>query len=207
MNDVEAKVNFNPGEFFTCVGKDYLQIIVTEWKNYLLPIEGVQFGSASIDMYPLGMLYTNLVFPHPEGSVIMKTEIVLIGNLKYQHVIFANDYLNIYCIDINNHKDRYLKLERKKRQKFDFSNMSKQISIVSTNKGMYKEEFVTNKLGEAQINPALSSKMRQELIDVLYTYRNAFSSDNEPLGTISGNEVDINLNIDRPYPPVLRRPA
>ncbi|MBW0517486.1 hypothetical protein O181_057201 [Austropuccinia psidii MF-1] len=49
--------------------------------------------------------------------------------------------------------------------------------------------------------------MRHELIDVLYTYNNAFSSDNEPLRAIKGHEVDITLNIDRPYPPVLRIPA
>ncbi|MBW0560974.1 hypothetical protein O181_100689 [Austropuccinia psidii MF-1] len=49
--------------------------------------------------------------------------------------------------------------------------------------------------------------MRQELINVLYTYKNAFASDDEPLGSIKGHEVDIALNIDRPYPSVLRRPA
>ncbi|MBW0529838.1 hypothetical protein O181_069553 [Austropuccinia psidii MF-1] len=49
--------------------------------------------------------------------------------------------------------------------------------------------------------------MRHELIDVSYTYDNAFASDNEPLGAIKGHEVDITLNIDRSYPPVLRRPA
>ncbi|MBW0504650.1 hypothetical protein O181_044365 [Austropuccinia psidii MF-1] len=49
--------------------------------------------------------------------------------------------------------------------------------------------------------------MRHELIDVLYTYKSEFPSDNEPLGIIKGNEVDITLNIDRPYPPILRRPA
>ncbi|MBW0534176.1 hypothetical protein O181_073891 [Austropuccinia psidii MF-1] len=49
--------------------------------------------------------------------------------------------------------------------------------------------------------------MRHELIDVLYTYNNAFASNKEPLDAIKGHEVDINLNIDRPYPPVLRRPA
>ncbi|MBW0498713.1 hypothetical protein O181_038428 [Austropuccinia psidii MF-1] len=47
--------------------------------------------------------------------------------------------------------------------------------------------------------------MRHELIDVLYTYENAFASDNEPLGAIRGHEVDITLNIERPYLPVLRR--
>ncbi|MBW0562666.1 hypothetical protein O181_102381 [Austropuccinia psidii MF-1] len=49
--------------------------------------------------------------------------------------------------------------------------------------------------------------MMHDLIDVLYTYKNAFASDNEPLGAIKGKEVDVTLNIDRPYPPVLRRPA
>ncbi|MBW0568163.1 hypothetical protein O181_107878 [Austropuccinia psidii MF-1] len=49
--------------------------------------------------------------------------------------------------------------------------------------------------------------MRHELIDLLYTYENAFPSDNEPLGAIKGHEVDITLNIDRSYPQVLRRPA
>ncbi|MBW0463851.1 hypothetical protein O181_003566 [Austropuccinia psidii MF-1] len=49
--------------------------------------------------------------------------------------------------------------------------------------------------------------MRHDLIDLLYTYRKAFASYNGPLGAIKGHEVDINLNIYRPYPPVLRRPA
>ncbi|MBW0527064.1 hypothetical protein O181_066779 [Austropuccinia psidii MF-1] len=49
--------------------------------------------------------------------------------------------------------------------------------------------------------------MRHELIDVLYTYNNAFASDNEPLGAIKGHEVNITLNIDGPYPSVSRRPG
>ncbi|MBW0493008.1 hypothetical protein O181_032723 [Austropuccinia psidii MF-1] len=49
--------------------------------------------------------------------------------------------------------------------------------------------------------------MRHNILNVLYTYKNAFASDNEPLGTIIGHEVDITLIIDSPYLPVLRRPA
>ncbi|MBW0501461.1 hypothetical protein O181_041176 [Austropuccinia psidii MF-1] len=49
--------------------------------------------------------------------------------------------------------------------------------------------------------------MRHDLVNVFYTYKNAFASDNEPLDTSKGHEVDITPNIDRPYPPVLRRPA
>ncbi|MBW0582731.1 hypothetical protein O181_122446, partial [Austropuccinia psidii MF-1] len=93
MNDIEAKVNLDTGAFCTCVGKDYLQAILPGWKSHLLPIEGVQFGSASNNVYPLGILDTNLVFPHPEGSVRMKTEIVVMENCTSQHITLGNDYL------------------------------------------------------------------------------------------------------------------
>ncbi|MBW0493555.1 hypothetical protein O181_033270 [Austropuccinia psidii MF-1] len=49
--------------------------------------------------------------------------------------------------------------------------------------------------------------MRHELVDVFYTYKNDFASDNEPLGAIKGHKANILLNIYRPYPPVLSRPA
>ncbi|MBW0492068.1 hypothetical protein O181_031783 [Austropuccinia psidii MF-1] len=167
MNDIEAKVNLDTGAFCTCVGKDYLQVILPGWKTHLLPIEGVQFSSASNNMYPLGILDTNIMFPHPAGSIRMKTEIVVMDNCTSQHIILGNDYLNIYGIDINNHKDRYFTIGDNKRQKFAFSNMPKQISVVSSVKDTYKDEFVSNQLVEAQINPSLSPKMRNELVDVL----------------------------------------
>ncbi|MBW0516193.1 hypothetical protein O181_055908 [Austropuccinia psidii MF-1] len=49
--------------------------------------------------------------------------------------------------------------------------------------------------------------MKGERIEILFQYREAFASDNEPLGTIKGHEVDVMLNVERPYPPLLRRPA
>ncbi|MBW0527546.1 hypothetical protein O181_067261 [Austropuccinia psidii MF-1] len=181
MNDIEAKVNLDKGAFCTCVGKDYLQSILPGWKNHLLPIQGVQFSSSSNNMYPLGMLKTNLVFPHPPGIIRMNTEILLMDNCTSQHIILGNDCLNIFGIDINNHKDRYFTIGENKRQKFAFSNIPKQISLISSQKETYKEEFVSSQIVEAQINPSLSLKMRHELIDVLYTYNNSFASDNEPL--------------------------
>ncbi|MBW0559219.1 hypothetical protein O181_098934 [Austropuccinia psidii MF-1] len=109
-------------------------------------------------------------------------------NCTSQHIILGNDYLNIYGIDINNNEDRYFTIGENKRQKFAFCNMPKQISLLSSKKDTYKEEFVTNQLVEAQINPSLSPKMRHELADVLYTYNNAFACDNEPLAAINAHE-------------------
>ncbi|MBW0474624.1 hypothetical protein O181_014339 [Austropuccinia psidii MF-1] len=87
MNDTEARVNLDTGAFCTCVSKDYLQAILRGWKNNILPIEGVQFSSSSNHMYPLGILDTNIVFPHPAGSVRMKTEIVVMDKCTSQYII------------------------------------------------------------------------------------------------------------------------
>ncbi|MBW0582199.1 hypothetical protein O181_121914 [Austropuccinia psidii MF-1] len=153
MNNVEAKVNLDTRAFCTFLGKDSLQIILPEWKNHLLPIAGVHFCSSRNNMYPLGILDTNIVFPHPAGGVKMKTEIALMDNCTYQHIILGNDYFNIYGVEINKHKDRYFTIGENKIQKLAFSNIPKQISVVSSNKDAYTEEFVTKQLVEAQINP------------------------------------------------------
>ncbi|MBW0518234.1 hypothetical protein O181_057949 [Austropuccinia psidii MF-1] len=42
--------------------------------------------------------------------------------------------------------------------------------------------------------------MKEELIEILFQYRDAFASDNEPIWAIKGHEVDIMLNVERPYP-------
>ncbi|MBW0504375.1 hypothetical protein O181_044090 [Austropuccinia psidii MF-1] len=137
----------------------------------------------------------------------MKEEILVTKNLTSQQIILAKNYLKIYCIEINNHELRYFTIGENKTQNVSFSNIPKQISILSSSKDTYKKEFVSNQPSEAQINQALSAKMRQELSDVLYTYKDAFSSDNEPLGLIRENQVDINLHIYRLYHPVLKRHA
>ncbi|MBW0513682.1 hypothetical protein O181_053397 [Austropuccinia psidii MF-1] len=49
--------------------------------------------------------------------------------------------------------------------------------------------------------------MKEKLIDLLFEYKNAFATDKEPLGAIIGHEVDIILNVENPYPPILRTPA
>ncbi|MBW0552713.1 hypothetical protein O181_092428 [Austropuccinia psidii MF-1] len=50
-------------------------------------------------------------------------------------------------------------------------------------------------------------QMTEKLIDLLFKHKNAFSTDKEPLGSIIGHEVDIILNVEKPYPPLLRGPA
>ncbi|MBW0513800.1 hypothetical protein O181_053515 [Austropuccinia psidii MF-1] len=49
--------------------------------------------------------------------------------------------------------------------------------------------------------------MKQILIDLSYKYKSAFATDKEPLGAVIGNGVEIILNVEKPYPSLLRKSA
>ncbi|MBW0589270.1 hypothetical protein O181_128985 [Austropuccinia psidii MF-1] len=169
-NNREAKIHLDSGAFSTCAEKDYLEKISTNWKDKLMPIEGKKFSSSSQNMHPLGKFEAATIFPHPAGSIRLKVEFVVMNNCTSKHLILGNDYLKIYGIDINNHKDRYFTIGENK-------------------------------------SPELTPEMKEEIIEIIFQYREAFASDNEPLGAIKGHEVEIILNLERPYPPLLERPA
>ncbi|MBW0505746.1 hypothetical protein O181_045461 [Austropuccinia psidii MF-1] len=49
--------------------------------------------------------------------------------------------------------------------------------------------------------------MKDKLMDLLFRYKNVLTTDKELLGSIIGHEVDIIVNVEKPYPPLLRRPG
>ncbi|MBW0537935.1 hypothetical protein O181_077650 [Austropuccinia psidii MF-1] len=66
---------------------------------------------------------------------------------------------------------------------------------------------MSEQLKEAEFNHEITEIMKEKLIDLLFKYNNVFPTDKEPLGSIIGHEVGISLNVEKPYPPLLRRPA
>ncbi|MBW0577435.1 hypothetical protein O181_117150, partial [Austropuccinia psidii MF-1] len=114
----------------------------------------------------------------------------------------------MYGIDLHNNKDRYFTIGDNKRQKFAFLPFKRQITVNKVSPvNLQLEKFKSEQLKEAEISLHLTDKQENELSSLLYDHRGAFSSDKEPLGAIIGHEVDIILNIERPYPPLLRIPA
>ncbi|MBW0540235.1 hypothetical protein O181_079950 [Austropuccinia psidii MF-1] len=96
----------------------------------------------------------------------------------------------MYGIDLHNNKDRYFTIGDNKCQKFAFLPFKRQIT-----------------LNEAEVSLHLTDSQENKLSALLYDHREAFASDKEPLGEIIGHEVDIIPNVERPYSPLLRRPA
>ncbi|MBW0551307.1 hypothetical protein O181_091022 [Austropuccinia psidii MF-1] len=129
------------------------------------------------------------------------------NNCISQHFRIGNYYLNIHGIDINNHKDRYFTIGENKRQKFALPPENREITIIRQVENVNKETFVSDQFIEAQSSPELTSEIKEELIESLFQYREAFASENEPIGAMKGHEVDIILNVEKLYPPLLRRPA
>ncbi|MBW0590229.1 hypothetical protein O181_129944 [Austropuccinia psidii MF-1] len=53
----------------------------------------------------------------------------------------------------------------------------------------------------------MTRKIKEILTYPLFQIKSAFETDKEPLGSIIGHEVDIILDGEKPYPPMLRIPA
>ncbi|MBW0523247.1 hypothetical protein O181_062962 [Austropuccinia psidii MF-1] len=130
IKNKEAKLRLDSGAFCTCVGNDYLDRIYTNWQPNLMPIEGIKFRSASQYMHPLGILEAEMICPHPAGSIRSKVQFFVMNNCTSQHFILQNYYLDIYGIDINNHKDRYFTIGEDKRQKFAFPLGKREITVI-----------------------------------------------------------------------------
>ncbi|MBW0552969.1 hypothetical protein O181_092684 [Austropuccinia psidii MF-1] len=160
IKNKEAKINLESGAFCTCVGKNYLGMIYTNWQETLIPIEGLKLSSTSQDMHSLGILEVEMIFPHPAGSSRLKVEFVVINNCNSQQFILGNDYLNIYGIDINNHKDRYFTIRENKRQKFSFPLEKRERTVISQVNNVNKEIFVSDQSIEEQISPELTLEIK-----------------------------------------------
>ncbi|MBW0461604.1 hypothetical protein O181_001319 [Austropuccinia psidii MF-1] len=204
----EANVNLDTGAYCTCVGKNYLQTIIQDWEKKPIPIKGVRFSSASESKNTLEIIDLALAFPHPSQCRRVKVEFIAMESCTSNHFILGNDYLSVHGIDISSQKDRYFTIGANQRQKFGFLSNKKQINGIKNEEPIPEtHQFIGEQPIEAELNEELTEKMKQRLINLLLEYKRAFSTDKEPLGAIIGNEVNIILNVEKPYPPLLRRPA
>ncbi|MBW0511921.1 hypothetical protein O181_051636 [Austropuccinia psidii MF-1] len=114
----------------------------------------------------------------------------------------------MYGIDSNNSKDRSFTIGGNKFQKFAFLLFKRQVTVRKVSPvNLQLDKFKAEQLNEAEISLHLTDKQEIELSALLYNHKEAFASYKEPLGEVIGHEVEVILNIERPHPPLLRRPA
>ncbi|MBW0468583.1 hypothetical protein O181_008298 [Austropuccinia psidii MF-1] len=61
-------------------------------------------------------------------------------------------------------------------------------------------------MNAAEVSLHLTDIWENELYTLLYDHKEAFETDKEPLGAMSGHEAEIVFNVERPYPQLLRIP-
>ncbi|MBW0539704.1 hypothetical protein O181_079419 [Austropuccinia psidii MF-1] len=67
-------------------------------------------------------------------------------------------------------------------------------------------EELLNEFREGQFRTTLTSKQKLNSLRMLRKNRPAFAIGEEPLGKIRGHDIELYLDVERPYPPMLRRP-
>ncbi|MBW0533570.1 hypothetical protein O181_073285 [Austropuccinia psidii MF-1] len=104
----------------------------------------------------------------------------------------------MYGIDIYNSKNKHITIGSNKEKKFslDIYQISAQGPI----------ENLLNEFREGQFNTTLTSKQELSLLKMPRKNRPAFAIGEEPLGNIRGHVIELYLDVERPYPPMLRRP-
>ncbi|MBW0486690.1 hypothetical protein O181_026405 [Austropuccinia psidii MF-1] len=59
---------------------------------------------------------------------------------------------------------------------------------------------------EGQFSTTLTSKQKLNLLKMLRKNREAFAIGEDPLGKVRGHDIELYLDVERPYLPMLRRP-
>ncbi|MBW0487633.1 hypothetical protein O181_027348 [Austropuccinia psidii MF-1] len=202
-----TKLLLYPGAFCSFVGKSFLQTCVPNFKDQLLPIYGIKFNSSSSPMKALGILETTVIFPHINGNLRKTVEFVVMESFSSTHFILGSDHLIRYCIYLHNKEDTHFTIGHNKCQKLAFLPFKSQITIKKVSSvSLELEKSKYEHFNEAVIILHLTDEQESQPSALLYDQKEAFASYQEPLGAIVGHEVDIILNIERPYPPLFRRP-
>ncbi|MBW0475897.1 hypothetical protein O181_015612 [Austropuccinia psidii MF-1] len=72
------------------------------------------------------------------------------NNCTSQHFILGNDYLNIYGIDLNDDKERYVTIGGNNRQKFAFPLNRREITVIRKVQSVNTEKLEKDQFIEAQ---------------------------------------------------------
>ncbi|MBW0524428.1 hypothetical protein O181_064143 [Austropuccinia psidii MF-1] len=178
------------------------------YENQAKQGKGYTAGSSCITEVVIDNKHTKLLldpgaFCSCVGKFFLKTCVP-----NFEDHLLPIDGIKFNSANLYNNEYRYFTIGDNKCQKFAFLPFKRQITVSKVAPvNLELEKFKSEQLNEAEISLHLTDNQENELSALLYDHKGAFESDKEPLGEIIGHEVDIILNIERPYPPLLRRPA
>ncbi|MBW0538608.1 hypothetical protein O181_078323 [Austropuccinia psidii MF-1] len=180
------------------VSRSYLDNHFPNWEKQLLPTKAKKFKIASGKMTSICIIIKEIIIPHRKGNIRLNPEFVVLDDAYIQGFLLGTDYQMMYGMDIYNSKNSHITIGANKEKKFSLD-----IYQISTHDPL---EELLNEFREGQFSTTLTSKRTLSLLKILRKKRPAFSIVEEPLGKIKGHDIELYLDVERPYPPMLRRP-
>ncbi|MBW0535904.1 hypothetical protein O181_075619 [Austropuccinia psidii MF-1] len=180
------------------VARNYWDNHFLNWEKPLFPTKAKTFNSASGKMTSIGTIIKEIIIPHRKGNIRINPELLVLDDAHIQGFFVGTDYKRMYGIEIYNSKNRNITINTNKEKKFSLD-----IYQISTHDPL---EELLHAFREGQFSTTLIGKQKLSLLKILSKKRPAFAIGEEPLGKIKGHEIELYLDLERPYPPMLRRP-
>ncbi|MBW0529315.1 hypothetical protein O181_069030 [Austropuccinia psidii MF-1] len=178
--------------------REYLDSHFLHGEKQLLPTKAKSFKRSSGKITSIGTIIKEIIITHRKGNIRLNPEFVVLNDAHIQGFLLGTDYKRIYGIDIYNSKNRHITIG---------TNMEKKISLdiyhISSQDPL---EELRNGFRQGQFSTTLTSKQNLSLLKILRKSRPAFAIGEAPLGKIKGQDIELYLDVERPYPPMLRRP-
>ncbi|MBW0488525.1 hypothetical protein O181_028240 [Austropuccinia psidii MF-1] len=186
------------GEHCFFVARNYLDNHFPNWEKQVLTTKAKNFKSASGNMTSIGTIIKEIILPHRKGNIRLNSEFLVLDYAHIQRFLLGTDYQRMYGIDIYNSKNRHITIGTNKEKKFSLDIY--QISVQDP------LEELLNEFREGQFGTTLTSKQKLSLLKMLRKNRPEFAIGEEPLGKFRGHDIELYLDVERPYLPMLRRP-
>ncbi|MBW0576572.1 hypothetical protein O181_116287 [Austropuccinia psidii MF-1] len=198
IDNAQHPLIIDSGAHCSIVSRKYLDNHFPNLEEQLLPTKEKDFKSASGKMTSIGTIIKEIIISHRKGNIRLNPEFLVIDYAHIEGFLLGTDYQRMYGIDIYNSKNRHIIIGTNKEKKFsiDIFQISSQHPLAE----------LLNEFREGQFSTTLTSKQKLSLLKMLRENRPAFAIGEEPLGKIQGHGIEIYLDVERPYPPMLRRP-
>ncbi|MBW0467805.1 hypothetical protein O181_007520 [Austropuccinia psidii MF-1] len=198
IDNAQHPLTIDSGAHCSIVARNYLDHHFPNWEKQLFPTKAKSFKSASGKMTSIRTIIKEIIIHHRKGNIILNPEFFVLEYAHIQGFLLGTDYQRMYGIDIYNSKNRHTTIGKNKEKKFSLG-----IYQIPTHDPL---EELLNEFREGQFSTSLTSKQKLSLVKMLRKNRPAFAIGEEQLGKIRGHDIELYLDLERPYPPMLSRP-
>ncbi|MBW0485539.1 hypothetical protein O181_025254 [Austropuccinia psidii MF-1] len=142
-------------------------------------------------------MITEIIITHRKGNIRPKQELLGLEDAHIPGFLLRPYYQSVYGINIYNSK-RYITICTNKENKFSL------YIYQLSNQGSLEE--LLNEFKEGEFSSNLTSEQNLSLLKTLSKNSPAFSIGEGPLGKNRRHGIELYLDVERPYPPMLGRP-